>query len=234
MATEPLLLVAASGLARETLAAMRAYGAYHAVGLLDDNSDLHGSTIGGVGILGPLEMAQTHHDVRMVVCAGSGSIREEIVGRFQAMGIGAERFATVLHPSVTMAAECSVGAGSILLANVAITADATLGTHVVAMPNVTITHDDVIEDFATLCAGVSLGGRVRIGRSAYLGMNSSVRQKVSVGRGCIVGMGAVVLTDTAIGSIVVGNPARELSKRTIIGTQRSGISSGGIGTKDGR
>jgi sugar O-acyltransferase (sialic acid O-acetyltransferase NeuD family) len=234
VATEPLLLIAASGLAREALAALRAGVAFHAVGILDDDPQLHGTTVGGVGVLGPIEMSMTYGDVRLVVCAGSGGAREAIVSRLRGLGLGDERYATILHPSVTMAPDCGVGAGSVLLANAALTADVTVGSHVVGMPNTTITHDDVVEDFVTLCAGVSLGGRVRIRRGAYLGMNSSVRQRVTVGRRCTVGMGAVVLTDVPDGSTVVGNPARELPRRTIIGVQRSGLSSGGVGKKEGR
>lgn len=234
VATEPLLLIAASGLAKEALAALRAGDSFHAAGILDDDPQLHGTTVGGVGVLGPTEMSGAYGDVRLVVCAGFGATREAIVSRLRGLGLDDERYATIVHPSVTMAPECGVGAGSVLLANVALTADVTVGSHVVAMPNATVTHDNVVEDFVTLCAGVSLGGGVRVRRGAYLGMNSSVRQQVTVGSGCVVGMGAVVLADIPDGATVVGNPARQLPRRTVIGVQRSGMEPGGIGTREGR
>ncbi len=208
MATEPVLLIGAGGLARETIAAMKASDLHHTVGILDDNEALHGKSVGGVGVLGGLEFVVAHPDVRLLVCAGNGIARSAIVERLSTLGVVGDRYSTSIHPTASIAAGCSVGAGTILLANVVLTCDVTVGSHIVAMPNVTLTHDVVVEDFATLCAGVSLGGGVRVGWAAYVGMNASVRQQVLVGPRSTVGMGAVVVDNVAKGSTVVGNPSR--------------------------
>ncbi len=128
------------------------------------------------------------------------------------MGIGTDRYATVIDPTVRMPDGCRIGRGSILLQNVTLTASVTLGSHVVAMPGVTFTHDDVVADFATFAAGTSLGGGVRIGRAAYLGMNSSVRERTSVGSYATVGMGAAVLSNVPDGETWVGVPAHEMDR----------------------
>lgn len=234
MVTEPVLLIAAGGLARETLAAIGACGAQHVVGMLDDNPDLHGTSIAGVGVLGGLDVVQGRAEVRLVVCAGSGVARESIVGRLADLGVEAERYATVIHPGVSIPAGCRLGEGTVILAGVSLTSDVAVGSHVVVMPNATLTHDVVVADYATVCAGVSLGGGVRVGRAAYLGMNASVRQQVRIGAGAVIGMGAVVLQDTGDHAIVVGNPARDLARRPTIGAQRRSVSSGGIGQGEGR
>lgn len=205
--TRDLLLVAAGGLAREVLAAVRTRGAERVVGYLDDQVHLHGSVIDGVAVLGGLEDAVVRADVSFVVCAGRGRARESIVARLEEMGIGPERFATVVHPGVVVPEGSSVGAGSILLAGVVLTAGVQVGAHVVAMPNVTLTHDTVVADFATLCAGVSLGGGVVVGRSAYVGMNVSVREHVRIGERAIVGMGAALLSDVPDRETWAGVPA---------------------------
>ena len=210
MATEPLLLVAASGLARETMAALRILGDSHPFGILDDAAVLHGTDLGGVVVLGGLDEVLNHPNVRLLVCAGSGIARSVIVDRLAGMGVGADRYATAVHPTASVASGSLIGPGTILLSNVVLTCDVTVGSHVVGMPNVTLTHDVIVDDFATLCAGVSVGGSVRVGRAAYLGMNASVRQQVRVGAGSTVGMGAVVINDVENGSTVVGNPARVL------------------------
>lgn len=213
MALEPLLVIAASGLARETIAAVRAGDRYQIRGVLDDNATLEGSTVSGATVLGPIDAARDYPEALLCVCIGSGASRKRVVERLAALDVSSARYATVLHPTANRARSCRVGAGSILLANVVMTADVTVGSHVVAMPNVTLTHDDVIDDFATLCAGVSLGGGVRIGRGAFIGMNASVRQHVSVGAGSVVGMGSVVLDGVRPGATVGGTPAGELSAR---------------------
>ena len=204
----PLLLVAASGLAREVLAATRSHGLFDVVGFLDDSPALQGTTIDGVPVLGPIDAVVDHPWPLVLVCAGRGAAREAIVARLDRLDVSPARYATFVHPSVEIPVGCEVGAGSIVLAGVVMTASVVLGEHVVVMPNATLTHDDVLQDFATVCAGVALGGGVVVGRGAYLGMNASVRERRVIGAGATLGMGAVLLQDLPTGETWAGVPAR--------------------------
>jgi hypothetical protein len=67
---------------------------------------------------------------------------------------------------------CSIGAGSILLAQSALTADVRLGRHVVVMP---MPHSPTTTGSAIMrrSARESLGGAVEVGPAAYLGMNAT-------------------------------------------------------------
>lgn len=211
----PLLLIGASGLAREVLP-LAAEAGYEVLGILDDRHADLPPTIGGVPVLGPVTAAAAYPDAHLLLCIGPSATRAVVHQRLDPRAA----FASVVDPSVRNPAGCPVGAGSILLAGVSITADAVLGAHVVAMPNVTMTHDCVVADFATLAAGVSLGGGVRVGRAAYLGMNAAVHPGVRIGAGAVVGMGAVVLTDVPDGETWAGVPARALVPRPAIGEPR--------------
>ncbi|MGV8978116.1 MAG: NeuD/PglB/VioB family sugar acetyltransferase [Cellulomonas sp.] len=210
MAGGDLLLVAASGLAREVLALVRAHDLYDVVGILDDSAELLGTEIDGVRVLGGVEVAAMRPFASLVVCVGRGSAREAIVKRLADAGVSRDRFATVVHPGVAVPAGSAVGAGTIILAGVVLTTAVSVGDHVVVMPNATLTHDDTLEDYATVCAGVSLGGSVTVGSGAYLGMNASVRERVRVGAGATLGMGAVLLADLPDDETWVGVPARKL------------------------
>lgn len=205
-----LLLLAASGLAREVAAA--AQTEYGVVGILDDNPDLQGDYVGGIPVLGGIELA-AHRQEALLVCVGSGAARRRMVWRLRDLGITDDRYATIIDDSVRVPSGCSVDHGSILLANTVLTTNVTIGSHVVVMPNVTLTHDNVLEDYATVTSGVSLGGSVIVGEASYLGMNASVRQNVWVGAGAVVGMGAVLLTDVPAGETWVGVPARAQRQR---------------------
>lgn len=203
----PLLLVAASGLAREVAESAAAAGR-EVVGLLDDDPAKQETSVSRWSVVGTVDDVVDFPDAAVVVCVGRGAGREQVVARLERLGVGVERYATVVDPSVRISPSVSVGVGSVLLAGVALTADVVVGRHVVVMPHVTLTHDDTLEDFATLAAGVALGGSVRVGRGAYLGMSSSVRERCAVGPGATVGMGAVVLEDVPAGTTVIGVPAR--------------------------
>ncbi|MFB7891640.1 NeuD/PglB/VioB family sugar acetyltransferase [Microbacterium sp. NPDC056044] len=203
-----LLLVGASGLAREVIAA----GITGVVGVLDDNVDLHETEIGGIPVVGSVVDAVSRTE-SLLVCVGPSQSRRNVVRRFRKFGIDEDRYATFVARSARIGRSSDVGPGSILLDNVVVTADAALGRHVVVMPNCTITHDDVLEDFVTLAAGVSLGGTVTVGEAAYLGMNASVRQGLAIGSESTVGMGAVVLQDVPAEATWAGVPAREIGAR---------------------
>ncbi len=223
----PLLLVAASGLAREVLALVRAHGTYEVIGLLDDSPELHGTVVDGAAVLGGLDAVTGYSDAQLLVCAGRGSARESIVTRLAGLGVGADRYATVVHPGVEVHPGSGVGPGSVLLAGVVLTTAVTVGAHVVVMPHVTLTHDDVLADYATLCAGVALGGSVVVGRGAYLGMNAGVRERVRVGDGATLGMGAVLLADLPAGQTWAGVPAAPIGRPAgAAAATGSGVSSG--------
>lgn len=203
--TAGLLLVGASGLAREVLAA----GVSGVTGIVDDDERLHGTEIAGVPVIGAVSTAAARAE-ELLVCIGPSSARRDVVRRLHFAGVGHERFARFVAPTARIGSSSAVGTGAIVLDGVVVTANVTVGRHVVLMPACVLTHDDAIADFATLAAGVVLGGGVRIGAAAYLGMNAAVRQGVEVGPDAVVGMGAVVLNDVPAGQTWAGVPAAPL------------------------
>jgi sugar O-acyltransferase (sialic acid O-acetyltransferase NeuD family) len=204
---KPLILVAASGLAREAREAAEAQGEYKVVGAVDDDLARHGTDVAGLRVLGGFDVVADYPDASLLICVGKGSAREAITHR---LGADPSRYATVVHPSAAVAATCTVGPGTIILAGCVATSCVRIGSHVVVMPNVTLTHDDEIASYATLCAGVTLGGGVRIGERTYLGMASSVREQLTIAAGATVGMGAVVVDDVPAGQCWRGVPARHV------------------------
>ncbi len=205
------MLLAATGLAREVLVMERDRGAHDTIRVLDDDPALWGTELDGVPVVGGLDLVGEYADHELLVCAGRGTSRRAIVERLADLGVGAGRYATVVHPRVHLPDGCRIGRGSIVLEGVVMTAAVDVGEHVVAMPHVTLTHDDVVEDFVTLCAGVNLGGRVRVRTGAYLGMGSCVREDVVVGEDAVLGMGAALTTGLPAGETWVGVPARRIS-----------------------
>lgn len=209
-----LLVVAASGLAREVLAVERTLHRFTRIRVLDDDPALWGTTLDGKPIVGGLEEVTTYADHALMVCAGSGAARRTIVQRLDHLGVARERYVGLVHPRVTVPPGCRVGVGTILLEGVVMTADVQVGDFVVAMPHVTLTHDDAVGDYATLCAGASLGGGVRIGEAAYLGMNCSVRERRTVGAYATLGMGGALVADLPAGETWAGVPARPVRRLT--------------------
>ncbi|WP_213816472.1 NeuD/PglB/VioB family sugar acetyltransferase [Glaciihabitans sp. dw_435] len=202
-----VILVGASGLAREALTVVRSLHSHRVVGILDDSESRWGTTIDGVPVLGGMDVAMDHPSAKLAICVGQGAARARLAARLELAGVTGARYTTLVSPHVRVPRSCHIGVGSILLDGVVLTADVTIDRHVVVMPHVTLTHGNRIESFATLCAGVTLGGGVRVGSEAYLGMNSSVRERVHVGARSVLGMGAVLLRDLPSRETWVGVPA---------------------------
>jgi sugar O-acyltransferase (sialic acid O-acetyltransferase NeuD family) len=204
---QQLILIAASGLAREVMAAVEEAGKYRVDGVLDDDTTLRGEFFGSTRVVGPITDADRYPGAKFLVCAGSGQVRRAIVRRMRESGIGRDRFASVIDRSVRIPSSCRIGVGAVLLSHVVLTADVLVGDHVVAMPHAVLTHDTVIENFATLCSGVLLGGGVRVGQAAFLGMGSSVRQGLHIGDEAVLGMAAALLVDMPSAAVWTGVPA---------------------------
>ena len=205
-----LLLVGASGLAREVMSVVALRHVGTTVNIVDDNSATWGTLHGLTPVLGRVDLVADLVDHDVVVTVGRGDVRRRVVTGLADIGVAPGRYDQLVHPRVLLPHGCSIGAGSIALDGVVLTADVEVGRHVVLMPHVTLTHGCVVRDFATLCAGVSLGGDVEVGEAAYLGMNASVREGVRIGAGAVVGMGAAVLEDVPAGETWVGTPARPI------------------------
>ena len=202
-----VILVGASGLAREVMAASDEQ--INVVGILDDDQALHGTQIDGVDVLGSIADAACFR-AQFLICVGSGAGRRHIATRLAEVGVSDDRFASFIDRSIRVPKGCTVASGSILLAGVVLTAAVTIGRHCVVMPNVTLTHDDTLHDFVTIAAGAAVAGGVTVAEGAYLGMNASIRQRVSIGRDAMIGMGAVVLSDIPDGETWAGVPASQL------------------------
>jgi sugar O-acyltransferase (sialic acid O-acetyltransferase NeuD family) len=214
-----LVIVGAGGFARETASAALA-GGRRVLGFVDDNPDLHGSVRSGLPILGPVDSV-AGLDTDVVVCVGNPrdyTVRQRIVER---LGLPAGRYATVLHPSVSIGAGSTVGEGTVLLAGTVLTADVTVGAHVAVMPQVVLTHDDLVGSYATVASGVRLGGGAILETGAYVGSGALIREGVTVGGWSLVGMGSVVLRDVPPGQVWAGNPARFLRNATVPERQNS-------------
>ncbi len=207
-----LLIAGAGGLARETASAVAAINAvdpqWTLRGFLDDDPALHGTTVSGAPVLGPLSTVHDHPDAAVVVCIANPrnpGVRGLVTSR---LGLSADRYATIVHPSASVGAGCSLGPGTVLLAQTVLTADVTVGAHVAVMPQVVLTHDDVVGDFVTIASGVRVSGGVVVGEAAYLGTGALIRESLRIGARSIVGMGSVLLREVPAGEVWAGNPAR--------------------------
>lgn len=136
-------------------------------------------------------------------------IRSEIAARLE---LPDDAWLTYVHPTATVSARASLGAGSLVYPGARVAANARLGRLALVYYNAVVHHDVVLGEGSVLCAGVLLAGGAVVEEGAYLGIGCVVREGVRVGRRALVGMGAVVTRDVEAGARVAGVPARTLER----------------------
>jgi sugar O-acyltransferase (sialic acid O-acetyltransferase NeuD family) len=217
-AATPLLIVGAGGFARETAEAVHAVNAFapaphwSLLGFLDDDESIHGRLIGGVPVLGSIDLVEHHLDAKVVLATGRPTDYTSRLRLSRRLALADARYATVIHPAVTLGRSSDVGAGSVVLAHADLTADVVVGRHVAVMPQVVIPHDVRIGDFATLASGVRVGGACDIGEGAYIGAGSIMREGLRIGAWAMIGMASVVTRDVPPERKWFGAPARDTGR----------------------
>jgi sugar O-acyltransferase (sialic acid O-acetyltransferase NeuD family) len=181
-----------------------------AVGFVDDNAELHGTSILGLPVLGPIaSLPEVGHDA-IVVAIGDNRTRREVTERLVAAG---ERLATAIHPFTSIAPSATLGEGSMICAGAIVLPRAVIGRGVIVNTKGSVDHDSVVGDFAHISVGATLGANVRIGDESFVALGASVISGRNVGARTIVGAGAVVVRDVPDDVTVLGVPARITSRR---------------------
>ena len=217
MAT-PIIIFGAGGTCADILDTIEAINAkgegarYHCLGFLDDDPTAWGREVDSVKVLGPLTLVPRFPTATFVNGIGSPRNFLKKPAILSRIGLGLDRFETLVHPGASVARTAKLGRGAVILPNATLATNAFIGHHVVILSNSVVSHDVRVEDYACIAGGACLCGGVVVGRASYVGAGSVIAERVRIGEGALVGMGSVVLGDVAPNSVVVGNPARFLRK----------------------
>lgn len=77
-----------------------------------------------------------------------------------------------------------------------------------------IAHNITVGKDAAVIANAMVGGSVDIGERAWLAPSATIMDRITIGRSAIIGLGAVVLKDVPDKTVMVGNPAKDLKKKS--------------------
>ena len=210
-----LVVFGAGGHARELAMlahdAIAAGGRWRLQGFLADDPSAHGTSVGGLPVLGGRAwLAARPAPVDVVVGVGAPAVRRRIVLGLAALPV---RFPTLVHPTVVRSDRVAIGDGVVVAAGCVLTVDIALGAHVHVNRCVTIGHDCVVGDWATLAPAAVLSGAVTVGEGSDVGAGATVVQGRTIGAWSVVGAGAVVVHDLPADCTAVGVPARVIKQR---------------------
>jgi sugar O-acyltransferase (sialic acid O-acetyltransferase NeuD family) len=119
---------------------------------------------------------------------------------------------SLAHPTAWIADQATIGAGAQILAGAIIGTEARLGRQCIINTKASVDHEDVLEDGVEIAPAATLCGLVHLGVNAWVCAGATVLPRVRIGADARVGAGAVVTRDVPDGVVVVGVPARSLSR----------------------
>ena len=178
----------------------------------DDAPEKRGKQLGRYLVHGTIkENAEKFagQNVAFAVAVGDNYTRETLAHAAEAAGWCP---ATLVHPSVILADDASIGAGTYIAPGCVVCPRAQVGNHVIINAHVSVGHDSVLEDYTQICPGARISGECRIGKQAFLGSNASLTPGVMVGDGAVVGANSHAVRNVAPGMTVIGCPAREICR----------------------
>ncbi len=148
-----------------------------------------------------------HKDDLSCVCAiGYPKERRKVMIKLEEEGIN---FATLIHPSVSVADKGLIGRGSVIGTDCHISVDVKIGKGVFLNgPVVVIGHDCIIDDYVTCFPKAQISGGCIIGEAALIGSMVYIHEKKIVGKEAVIAPGSIVMRNVKEKAHVMGNPAK--------------------------
>ena len=205
-----LVIIGAGGFGRETAALIHDIKeketTWTFLGFIDDA--VSGKTIEGQPVIGSVnDLSQMDPKPNVVVAIANSNVRETIVTKLKKDGF---IFPSIIHPTVTVGPEVTIGEGCIICQNVIFTTNVIVGPFCILNLNCTFGHDTVLEDYISMMSHTAIAGDVHIGKACYFGLHCTVINQKSITEGCTFGAGAVIVHDIKESGTYVGVPARKI------------------------
>ncbi len=206
-----VLVVGAGGHARVCVEALRDSGVEVIAALSSDRSAVPGLGVEVVGLDSQFaEFAEALGVDGGFVAIGDNRVRARFAALIAGTGLPLR---TARSRSAIMAADVTVGDGSLIMPGAVVNAATKLGEGVIVNTNASVDHDCIVGAFVHVAPGTAIGGGVTIEPYAMIGIGATVIPGITIGEGAMVGAGAVVIRDVPAAATVVGNPARTIDQR---------------------
>lgn len=211
MVKKDLYILGAGGFAKEVYFLAKAVGVYNVKAFVDVHP---GGSIrfaeGEIPVIGDVAMERAElTNCCLAIGVGEPTIIERLMLKYQ----DRFEFPNLVHPSVIGDFEnIDLGRGNIVTANVVFTTHIRVGNFNVFNLGTTVGHDVVIGDGNVINPCVNISGGVSLGSYNLIGVGAIILQYKTIGSYSTVGAAAMVNADVESKTIVVGIPAKKMTR----------------------
>lgn len=182
---------------------------YEVMALLDDNEALHGATICGAEVKGPLSDVHRYPpDTMFVLAINNNKRRIQRMDILRRLGLPAHRFPSLVHPSAVIDSSVRIGNGTQIYQFCSAAYGVNFGEFCMISPYSLFGLDCTVEKGTLTGARVTALGNVKICACSFIGSGSLLVENIVIGAAAFIGAGSVVLQDVRQGHFTIGNPAR--------------------------
>ncbi len=186
---------------------------YKVIGILDDNTALHGTSLKEIPVLGPVAKAKTlPASVKFIFAIGSFRTRIIRSKILEALQLPEERFETLIHPTAKVFSTAKVGHGCIIHYGTVVFNHTRIESFAIIAASCVIAVNNLIGRGSLMGSSITTTTGVKVGPYSFIGSGTNIGENVEIGPGAQVGMGSLILKDVKEGIFVLGNPPRMLDK----------------------
>lgn len=207
-----IIVIGAGGCALEVLGIIeninREKAEWNVLGIVDDNSALKGTSVGGYNVLGLTDILNTRVDKTYAVCGiGKPSIRKKIFDKITNPNM---LYPILIDPSAVIADSAGLSEGVIIGAGVLCEKECRIGKHVMINSHSIVGHESTISDYCMIHLGSNIAGQVEMGECCEIGMGTNIIQQLKIGAYTTTGAGSVIVKDISGNCLAAGVPAKIL------------------------
>lgn len=205
-----ILVIGAGGLGKEVIDLIRSVEQFEIEGFLDDNLDKKDTLVNQIPVLGTVDQLERYcHIKQLIIAIANPQVKKRIAKAAAEVGF---QFPNLIHPSVVIGSNLTLGQGNIICAGSILSTEACLHDFITINPQCGIGHESTLKSYSTMYWGVHIGGNTIIHEECELGTHSCVLQGLNITNNVILGAGAVAVKSIEASGTYVGIPAKKVER----------------------
>lgn len=208
-----LILIGASGYGREINDMIERINekepTYNLLGFIDDNSELWGTVINGVEVLGGLDYVKENFQNKAVCAAitiASANVKRKIVKELDEY----VSWENIIDPTAIISKYCEIGQGNLIGPFTQIGPNSKVGDFCSIVYCCSIGHDAILEDYVSAMDYCDITGYDYLEEGVYLGSSVAILPSIRICKDTTIGGGGVVVKDILAQGTYIGVPVKPL------------------------